>query len=144
MINETNIEKAKLEIKKSVKPAVVLAKDDNFNRKIAEYGGFDMILGLDSLSRRRSLRNIDSGLNHVVARILEKNKIAIGIDLESIRCLSKKDKAERLLQIIQNLRIAKKNKVKVIAINYKDKINTMNLMRSLGADSQTALKSLDF
>ena len=79
MINTDKIEKAKLMIKESKeRPLVLLAQDDNFNRKILEYGKFDVLLSIERGERKDSLRQVDSGFNHVLAVIAAKNKISFG------------------------------------------------------------------
>ena len=97
MITEKNIEKAKQQIKKTKdKPIIVQAQDDNFNRKLLEFGKFDILLSIEQGDRKNKLRQIDSGLNHVLAKIATKNNISLGINLREIRNLSKSEKAKRL------------------------------------------------
>jgi ribonuclease P/MRP protein subunit RPP1 len=139
IINTTNLEEAKKQIKKSEPPVIIQAQDDNFNRKILEYGKFDVLLSVESGNRKNSLRQIDSGLNHVLAKIAAKNKIAISIDLNEIKKLSKSQKAQRLSKIIQNIKICRKAKTKIKVINTNDKKNTSSLLLSLGA-STTQIK----
>ncbi len=85
MIIEKEIEKAKNLIKNEKKPIMVKAVDDSFNRKILEYGRFDILISPESGARKNSLKNLNSGLNEVTAKISAKNRIAIGIDLKEIR-----------------------------------------------------------
>src|SRR3989304_1605619 len=96
IINATNIEQAKGLIKSSKeKPIIVQAQNDDFNRKILEYGKFDILLSPEAGKRKRTLRNIDSGFNHVLAKIAEKNNVAIGINLAEISKLAKEEKAKK-------------------------------------------------
>ena len=145
MINTNNLEKAKLMIKsEKVKPIIVRAQNDNFNRKILEYGKFDILVSVEAGKRQRTLRNIDSGFNHVLAKIAEKNKVAIGIDVYEIARLAKEEKAKRLERIIQNIKTCRKAKTKIKLLNYKDKKNAFSFLISLGASTQQAKESLDF
>ena len=66
------------------------------------------------------LKQIDSGFNHVLGKIASNKDITIGFDLNEIQQLGKKDKAIILSKIIQNIKICRKTKVKVIFINYED------------------------
>ncbi len=124
MIDISNIEKAKKEIKNcSERPVVVKAQDDEFNRKILEYGNFDILL-------------LDSGLNHVLARIAARNKIAIGIDLNELRKLGKREKAIILGKIIQNIKICRKANAKFVILNFKDKRDASSFFISIGASTK--------
>lgn len=145
MISTTNIEQAKNLIKISKeKPIIVLAQNDDFNRKILEYGKFDILLGIESGKRGRTLRNIDSGFNHVLAKIAFKNKVALGIDMHELSQLEKKEKAERLERIMQNIKLCRKSKTKIILLNYKDKKDAFSFLTSLGASTKQAKEALDF
>jgi len=144
IINIQNIEKAKKEIKKANHPIIVQAQSDNFNRKILEYGKFDILLSVESGNRRQTTRQLDSGLNHVLAKIAHNNNIAIGIDTEKIKTLSKDKKAKTLARIKQNINICKKAKTKLAIINAADKKDAFNLLLSLGASTQQAKQAVSF
>ena len=146
MISTQNIEQAKnlikKEIQQKIKPIMVQAQNDDFNRKILEYGMFDILLSPEANARERSLRQIDSGFNHVLANIATKNNIAIGIDMKEISELSKENKARRLEKIIQNNKICRKAKTKIALLNYKDKKDAASFLISLGASTQQAKQAL--
>ena len=140
MIISKKIEETKNKIKKSSeKPLIILSQNDSFNRKIIEYGKFDILLSPENGNRSNSLRKINSGLNHVVAKIAAKNKISIGIDIDEIKKLSKKEKAERFSKIKQNIEICRRTKTKIIAISKaENKKNKFNFLISLGASNNQA------
>jgi len=139
MISTTNLEQAKKLINKSKeKPLIIQAQSDIFNRKILEYGKFDILLSPETGNRRDKIKSLDSGLNHVLAKIATKNKIAMGIDLENISKLDKKDKAIRIARIKQNIAVCKKAKTKIKLLNYKDKKDSFSFLLSLGASTQQA------
>lgn len=142
MIDTTNIEQAKNLIKKEEKPVIVLAQNDEFNRKILEYGKFNILLSIERGKRQRTLRTIDSGLNHVLAEIATKNKISIGIDMEELRNLEKEEKANKLEKIKQNIKICRKAKTRLALLNYKDKKDAFAFLISLGASTQQAQEAL--
>jgi len=142
MINTTNIEQAKNLIKRAEKPIIVKAQNDEFNRKILEYGKFDIILSIEAGIRSRTLRNIDSGFNEVIGRIASKNKIALGIDMEELSRLAKEEKARRLERIIQNIKISRKTKTKIFLLNVKDKKDAFAFLISLGASTQQAQEAV--
>lgn len=139
IINTQNLEEAKKQIKNAKSPIIVKAQNNEFNRKILEYGKFNILLSLEtSKENKDTLKSLDSGLNHVLAKIASKNNISIGIDLNEIRNLDKKEKALRLARIKQNIEICKKVRTKIIFLNSKDKKDSLSLMLSLGASTQQA------
>src|SRR3989338_9301459 len=137
MINTTSIEETKKLLKKEETPKIVLAQNDEFNRKILEHGNFDILLSPETGQRKNKIRQVDSGLNHVLAKIANKNNIAIGINLEEIKKLEPKSKAERLSKIKQNIKICRKAKTK-LAIKTSSIIEVASFLQSLGASSQHA------
>lgn len=141
MISSSNIEQAKRLIKSEKRPVTIEAQDDNFNRKILEYGRFDILLSPEKGNKNDKPKFLDSGLNHILAEIASKNNIAIGIDFKSLSALEKKEKAKRLARIKQNTLICRKAKTMIKAVNYQDKTNAFNLLISLGASSQQAKKA---
>lgn len=148
MITDTsNIEEAKKLIRKAEKdkqrPIIVKAKDVDFNRKILEYGKFDVLLSPESVQGRLSLRNIDSGLDYVMANLAAKNKISIGIDFSILDSIEKKEKAKILSKIKQNIDLCKKAGTKISAINYKDKRDAQSLLLSLGASTKQASEAFN-
>jgi len=145
MISTTNLQQAKNEIKKAEeKPIIVQAQNDAFNRKILEYGKFDILLSVEAGKRKDTLRQIDSGLNHISAKIAAKNKVAIGINIEEISKLSKVEKAKRLARIKQNIKICRKAGTKLALVNTKDTRNALNLLLSLGASTSQAKEAISF
>jgi ribonuclease P/MRP protein subunit RPP1 len=142
MISTNNVEQAKKLIKSESKPIIIRAQDDVFNRKILEYGKFDILLSPETGIRRESLRQSDSGLNEIVARIAAKNKVAIGIDLEDIRRLPKEEKAKRLIKIRQNLEICRKTKTQIKVLSNQPKQLVSSFITSLGGSSQQAKSSI--
>ena len=144
MITISNIEQAKNLIKKGTKPIIVKAQDDNFNRKILEYGKFDVLLSPELGKRKDSLKQMDSGLNHVLAKIAAKNNVAIGIDMDEISKLERKERAKVIGRIIQNIKICRKAKTRLKLFNYKDKTDAFSFLLSLGASTSQAKEAVDF
>jgi len=136
IIQETNPERAKFQIKKAKPPVIVKANSDEFNRKLLEYGKFQILLNPHQQGTKDKLKSLDSGLNHVLVKLAAKNKIAIGIDLANLTKLDKKQKAIQLARIKQNIKLCRKAKCKLVLFNSKDKKNAGALLQSLGASSQ--------
>lgn len=131
IISTTNISKAKEQIKKAKPPIIVQSTSNEFSRKILEYGKFDILLL--PKGKKDKLKKLDSSLNHVLAKIAAKNKVAIGIDLKQISSLTPKQKATELSRLRQNIKICRKAKCKITSINPKDKKDAHALLLSLGS-----------
>ncbi len=124
------------------KGKIIKAQNDVFNRSILEYGKFDVLLSIESSERKDSLRGIDSGMNEILARIAAKNKVAIGLDLEELRNLSKMQKASRLSKIRQNIRLCRKTGTRLAILGIKDKRDAKDLLISLGASTVQVSRAL--
>lgn len=148
MINEKNIEKTKQKIQKDnkegLKPVIVLAQNEEYNRKLIESGKFEIIASIEKTSERNRIRQINSGMNPYLAKTCTKNNISLGIDLDEVRKLPKKEKAERISKIIQNIKICKKNKTLITFLKKEEKVTSRNLLLSLGASTDQAKKSIRF
>ncbi len=143
MINNKKIEEVKRLIKKEQSPKIIIAQNDEFNRKIIEYGNFDILLSIEKGNRANKIRQTDSGLNHILAKIAKNKNVAIGIDLEEIKSLESKQKAERLSKIIQNIKLCRKSKTKV-AIKTNSLEKAREFLSALGASTQQIKETIVF
>lgn len=143
MINTTNLEQAKKQIKQEKSPIMIKAQDPEFNRKVLEYGRFNILLFPESnVVKKDKPKQLDSGLNHVLAEIATKNKVRIGIDLKDLRSMERKEKAIQLARIRQNIKICRKAKTKLALLNIKDKKDAFSLLLTLGASTQQAKEAI--
>ena len=116
-----NDARKKIEIKaKEGSKVIVKGRDDSFNRKILEDKKVNIVVSPEHGYKKDKLKQRDSGLNHILCRIASDNGIAIGIDFQEI--LSKRDEgkkqiAEHLARIMQNIKLCRKAKVKMILMN---------------------------
>src|SRR3989344_1967820 len=125
MINTTNLEQAKKQIKQEKSPIMIKAQDPEFNRKVLEYGRFNILLFPESnVVKKDKPKQLDSGLNHVLAEIATKNKDRIGIDLKDLRSMERKEKTKLALK------------------NIKDKKDAFSLLLPLGASTQQAKEAI--
>ena len=144
MINTTNLEQAKKQIKQEKSPIVIKAQDPEFNRKVLEYGRFNILLFPESnVVKKDKPKQLDSGLNHVLAEIATKNKVRIGIDLKDLLSMERKEKAIQLARIRQNIKICRKAKTKLALLNIKDKKDAFSLLLTLGASTQQAKEAVN-
>lgn len=142
-IKAENLEQARREIDKKFRnkeKIIVLGKDIEFNRKILENKKVNMLI-LNHMNKKDKLKQRDSGLNEILCKIARDNNIALAIDFRELKQENKKEKAKILGRIIQNIKLIKKIKNKLVAINSPDK-STPSLLRVLGADTKLAEKAI--
>ncbi|MEM3091616.1 MAG: RNase P subunit p30 family protein [Candidatus Pacearchaeota archaeon] len=136
IINETEFLKARDKIKKAQKEGkfiIFSSRDDELNRKVLEKERIDVLLL--SLSKRKDFqKQRNSGFNQVMAKLAQKKKIIIGIDIDEIIKAEKKEKIEILARIRQNIKICKKNKIRMIFFSekYQNEYNLKSLGLVLG------------
>jgi RNase P/RNase MRP subunit p30 len=146
IINEVSLEKAKMKVLAcKERPLIVVAKDDKFNRGMIDFGRFDVLLSVEKGFRRGNLRQIDSGANHVLAKIATKKGIAFGIDFRELRELNEVEKIKSVSKMIQNFRVYRKAKSKVRVFCEKwQKKDVFCFLLSLGVSTKQAKEAIDF
>jgi len=145
MINTANLNEARKQIQNTKeKPIIVKSQNPEFDRKILEFGNFNILLSVEKIKGKDNSKYLNSGLNHVLAKIAAKNKIAMGINIEEISRLEKKQKALLLSIIKQNIKTCRKAQCKIALLNYKDQKDAQNLFTSLGASTKQAKEATDF
>lgn len=131
LIQEDNFSEARKQIRKNKGKMIIFSSDnEELNRKILEKENIDVLL-LNQSKRKDFQKQRNSGFNQVLAKIAKKNDIAIGINLDEIISSEKKQKAEILARVRQNIKLCKKNKLKIKFISQKDKRNIYDL-KTLG------------
>tara|TARA_Y100000310_G_C20650190_1_gene798978 strand:+ start:137 stop:649 length:513 start_codon:yes stop_codon:yes gene_type:complete len=117
----------------------VFGRDDNFNRRALETLKINYLVSPELGHRKDTLKQRDSGLNHVLAKIAKQNKIEIVIDFADVNKLEGKLKALRLARIIQNIKICRRAKCKMKILDLSGKVDGKTLGAfgfSLGMSSQ--------
>jgi RNase P/RNase MRP subunit p30 len=109
---------------------IFFCNDDEINRQVLEKANIDILL-LSVVGRKDFSKQKNSGLNIVLANIAKKRGIQIGINLDETNSENKKEKAEILARIIQNINLCKKKKVQMKFILEKD-VKSTPALKSLG------------
>jgi len=86
----------------------VVGGDDAFNRRVVESLRVDYLVSPEGGDKVNGLKQRDSGINHVVAKIMRDKGILIVVDMNDIKKLEGKELALRLARIMQNVRICRK------------------------------------
>ena len=124
----------------------VFGRDDRFNRRALETLKINYLVSPELGQRRDTLKQRDSGLNHVLAKIAKKNKIVIVIDFSDINKLKGKEKALRLARIIQNIKVCRRAKCKMEILDLTGKVDEKTLRAfgfSLGMSSQQVKEAIN-
>jgi len=117
--------------------ALIRCFDVELLRKLLEIkGSHSLILSLKN--GKNSIRGIDSGFNHVLANLANKNGVTICFDMNELKGLDKKNKSIILSRLMQNMRICRKKKCKIKVINYRSVYDVRSLFLSLGCSSEQA------
>jgi RNase P/RNase MRP subunit p30 len=122
---------------------IVLAKDEEFNRKVVELKDVDILLSPEIHERRDRLKQRDSGLNEVLCNLARENRIKIGIDINKIKKLKDEEKPIILSRIKQNIMLSKKAGCDIIILGTYDKKDAFSLLITLGASTQQAKKAIE-
>jgi RNase P/RNase MRP subunit p30 len=112
---------ASLKDKKVKKLIGFVGGDDAFNRRAIESLKIDFLVSperspLDSKYRTGqgrkvdSLKQRDSGINHVVAKLAREKNVKIVVDFGEISKMKGKEKALRIGRIIQNVKVCRRAK----------------------------------
>lgn len=141
IITTGNLEEIRKQVekaKKEGKQTIVHGRDIEFNRGILEIKKVNMLV-LDHKNKKDKLKQRDSGLNEVLCKIARDNNITLAIDFNEILEIHGKERALILARIMQNIRLCKKFKNKMIIINKpEDSRNLQALLQVLGANTKMA------
>ena len=132
LIQEENFDKIRKKIKDSKGKTIVFSSNnDVLNRKVLEKEQINTLL-LNLSNKKDRLKQRDSGLNQVLAKIAKKNNIKIGINLDEIINSKGKSKSEILGRIKQNIKLCNKNKLKMKFISLKKNERDIYDLKALG------------
>lgn len=136
IITQTEFNKLKNEVKKAKsegKEIIYSSNDDEFNRKVIEKLDVNILL-INLAGRKDFQKQRNSGFNQVMAKIMKKKGIALGINFdEIIESKSPEEIAEILGRIRQNVILCNKNKIemKFVVQHERNKRNIYDV-KSLG------------
>lgn len=82
--------------------------DDAFNRRVIESLKVDYLVSPEGSRKVDTLKQRDSGLNHVIASKAAEKGILVVVDFGEIASLKGKEKAERIARVMQNVKVARK------------------------------------
>ncbi len=113
------------------KLVVIRGKNDTFNRKVLSSKYVDMLLDPHLGNRRDFVHHRNSGLNQVLCKLAKDNDIAIGFSLSSV--LRSKEKGKYIGRMMQNIRLCRKYKVKMVIGSFAENKNEIRGLQDIQA-----------
>ncbi len=86
------------------------------NRKAIENKQVDILVAPERAGKKDSLNQRGSGLNHVLCKLAHENDVAIGFSFSDV--LSAKQRSVVLGRMMQNVRLCKKYKVRMVLASF--------------------------
>jgi ribonuclease P/MRP protein subunit RPP1 len=132
IISQEDFQKARNEMKKARENGkkIIFSGSDEIARKVLEKEKIDVLL-IKLGERKDRIKQRNSGFNQVLAKLAQKKDVAIGISLDEIINADKKEKTKILARLVQNIKLCRKNKLKMIFITNKHQKDIYDL-RALG------------
>jgi len=115
-LNETRKQIRSLKKQNPNAEIIIQAQSPEYNRKILENKEVDILISPELHERKDYLKQRDSGLNEILCKLAKKNNIKIGINLQPIKKLPKKQKAIVLARVRQNIQLCKRTKIPIVFI----------------------------
>jgi len=108
--------------------------DNHTNRRALETLKIDYLVSLETGLKKDSLKQRDSGLNHVLAEIASQKNIPIVINFSELKLLKGMDRVRRISRVMQNIKIGRKAncKIKIANLSTKGKLASETTRKSFG------------
>jgi len=132
IITESDFQEARNAIKKAREEGkkIIFSGSDEMNRKVLEKEKIDILL-IKLSDKKDRIKQRNSGFNHVLAKLAQKKDVIIGINLDEIMDADKKEKVKIFARLMQNVKLCRKNKLKMIFISNKHQKDIYDL-KALG------------
>lgn len=104
------------EVKNFKEFKTVAAESEHLIRKALEDKNIDIVLIQNSTKLRDKVASRESGLNQVLCKLAHTNKIAIAFSFSDV--LNSKEKSKILGRMMQNVRLCRKYKVKMVLASF--------------------------
>lgn len=95
-------------LKGSKKVIALLGRNGAFNRRVIETLKINYLVSPERKEGKDNLKQRNSGLNHVMAKIAKMNKIKIVIDIDGLSKIKGEERVLKIGKIIQNIKICRK------------------------------------
>ena len=116
-IGNVDISKLKSKIKISSNKRI-FKSDITKDRNLIECKKADMIYEFEQQSRKDSMHFRSSGINQVIAKLMKLKNVSYGLSFSQLLNASKEEQARIIGRTMQNIRLCKKYKVKVVVASF--------------------------
>lgn len=130
---------------------IVIGGGEDKNLKALKNKNIDILLSPEKNSGRDKMHSRESGMNHVLCKLARDNKIAIGINFGDILNSKGERRANLIGKLMQNIRLCRKYKVKMVIVSIAKNEYEMRagkelfaLCRVLGMNGLQAKEALNF
>ncbi|MBU0894728.1 MAG: hypothetical protein KKF48_00495 [Nanoarchaeota archaeon] len=147
LIQEKTFEATRKSMKDNQNKTIIFSSDDDeLNRKVLEKEIIQILL-LNQTNRKDYSKQRNSGFNQVMAKIVKKNKINLGINLDEIISSKPKQKAEILARIKQNIKLCNKNNLPIVFVGKIQKeiydLKALGLVLGISTKISSTMKYLN-
>jgi len=129
---------------------IVIYKSTGNDRHAIEKSKTNIIFDLETVAARDSMHHRNSGLNQILCRLANKNNVMIGFSFSGILNTDGITKSQILGRMMQNIRLCRKYKVKVVIASFAERPYDMrpcpdlkSVFISLGMHPKEANDSLE-
>ena len=118
--------------------------NDKVNRASLATNKVDILIDPHLGQRKDNYHQRNSGLNQVLLNLAKTNKVAIGFSFKTI--LNDKKRASNLGRIIQNIKLCRKYKVKMVILDYENRneADVHSLFKVLGMTGKEIQESTTY
>ena len=148
--NEKETRKIIDSLKGKKKKIAVQSFNNSFNRRVLETMKVNFLANVENSNNKSTLKQRDSGINMVIAKIAKKKGITFLIDFNEIKKKNQIERVEIISKIIQNIKICRKARCKIAIVSFgKNNSETLtekqkeSFLYSLGASSSQVKESLN-
>jgi RNase P/RNase MRP subunit p30 len=121
---------------------LVRARDEEFNRKVLELG-VGLVFPREDKGKD-NLKQLDSGLNHVLCKITRDLDVKICLDMKELLKGNDFEISNKLARLRQNIFLMNKYKNKFVLTNCsQDKKDLQSFLLTLGANTRMAKYAVD-
>lgn len=123
--------------------------EDEIRKGVEKKSKVDIIVGVELISKKDSFHQRNSGLNQVICKLAKENNVAIGFSFSTV--LNSKKRALILGRMMQNVKLCRKYKVKIVCGSFaknrkemRDAKDLLSFCRVIGMDPGEAKKALNY
>jgi len=132
--NDCSKLKSKIKLSSSKR---IFKSDIHKDRNSIESKKADLIYGFETLSRKDGFHFLNSGLNHVIVKLMKDKNVSYGLSFSQLIGVSKYEQAVILGRIMQNIKLCKKYKVPIVVGSFANSPYLMRDSKDLLAFART-------